>query len=248
MGCYDAFAPFYDRFVGASVDYGARAAYFDGILTPLLKKRGLLLDLACGTGELSVALSGLGWEVIGADASEQMLSLAQQKAQAAGEDILFLHQRMEDLDLFGTVDACVCALDSLNHLTDSKLLRRALARAALFLCQGGIFVFDLNTPYKHRALLGDSCYVFEDRDAMCVWQNRTSRNQTEIALDFFVRQRDGRYTRSSERFVERAYSRGLVERLAASCGLRVLAVYGDDSLCAPHAKTERFIFVTQKEK
>jgi SAM-dependent methyltransferase len=247
MGCYDAFAPFYDRFVGAAVDYPGRAAYFDSILLPLVGRRGLLLDLACGTGGLSVELSRLGWEVIGVDGSEEMLSVAQQKALDAGENPLFLHQRMEALDLFGSVDACVCALDSLNHITDRRLLRRVFARVALFLSPGGVFAFDMNTPYKHRKLLGDNCYVFEDEGAVCVWQNQTQGLRTEITLDFFRRRCDGRYERSSERFCQRAYPSAAVRRLSESCDLRVLAVYGDDSLSPPRAKAGRYIFVTQKE-
>lgn len=246
MASYDAFAPFYDRFVGAAVDYAGRAAYFDSILLPLVGRRGLLLDLACGTGALSVELSRLGWEVIGTDASWQMLSIAQQKAQDAGQDILFLCQRMEALDLYGTVEACVCALDSLNHITCQKRLRRVFERVALFLSPGGVFMFDLNTPYKHRALLSDNCYVFEQEDAVCVWQNRTAKNLTEVALDFFERGRDGRYTRSCERFFQRAYPLAAIKRLAASCGLETLAVYGDDSLSPPRKTAARAIFVTRK--
>lgn len=238
------FAPFYDRF--QSVDYAARASYFDEIIRAEGAERGLLLDFACGTGTLSVELSKLGYDVIGTDASEQMLMIAQQKAFDAGEHILFLCQRMQDLDLYGTVTACVCALDSLNHLTDEKDLCKAIAKVSLFLEPGGVFVFDMNTPYKHECLLGDNCYVYEDDGSMCVWQNETEDGMTTIALDFFTRQKNGLYRRSSEEFCERAYSEKTVRRICRENGLNVTRVYADDSFDAPCDTSQRYIFVAVK--
>ena len=246
MASYNAFAPFYDRFI-KPVDYKRRAVYFDQLIAPHIGEQKLLLDLACGTGSLSIALSQLGYEVIAADASPQMLSIAQQKAYDAGEQILFLNQRMETLDLYGTIDACVCALDSLNHLTDLGALRRALARVSLFLAQGGVFVFDMNTPYKHRALLADNSYVYEQGDTLCVWRNKTDADLlTEIALDFFTRQADGRYIRTGERFSERGYTVKAVSDLLSEVGLTLTALYADDSFDAPKDASERYIFVTKK--
>ena len=245
MASYNVFAPFYDRFQ-RPVDYAARAAYFDRLLRENGVRPGLLLDLACGTGSLSVELAALGYEVIGVDASDQMLSCAQQKAAAAGKNILFLNQRMERLDLYGTVTACVCALDSLNHLTQEAALSRAIARVSLFLEPGGVFVFDMNTPYKQNTLLADRCYVFEDENTVCVWQNETENDLTEIRLDFFSRERNGLYRRETEEFYERAYDEDTVRRLCEKNGLHVEAVYADDTLCAPQKTSQRYIFVTKK--
>lgn len=246
MASYNAFAPFYDRFI-RPVDYKKRAAYFDSIIAQHIGEQKLLLDLACGTGSLSIALSALGYEVIAADASPQMLSIAQQKAFDAEVQILFLNQRMESLDLYGTIDACVCALDSLNHLTDPRALRRALSRVSLFLAPGGVFVFDMNTPYKHRQLLGDNCYVYEEGDTVCVWRNKTDEALlTEITLDFFTRKIDGCYTRTGESFCERGYTVEQVMDMLTDCGLTLTALYADDSFDAPNDTAERYIFVTKK--
>lgn len=246
MASYNAFAPFYDRFI-KPVDYKKRAAYFNSIIVPHIGEQKLLLDLACGTGSLAIALSQLGYDVIAADASPQMLSLAQQKAYEAGQQILFLNQRMETLDLYGTIDVCVCALDSLNHLADPRALRRALSRVSLFLAPGGIFVFDMNTPYKHRHLLADNCYVYEEGDTVCVWRNKTDETLlTQISLDFFTRQADGRYMRSGESFSERGYAPEQITDMLNSCGLTLTALYADDSFNAPNDTSERYIFVTKK--
>ncbi|WMJ84108.1 class I SAM-dependent DNA methyltransferase [Oscillospiraceae bacterium LTW-04] len=248
MASYNAFAPFYDRFI-KPVDYKKRAAYFNSIIAPHIGEQKLLLDLACGTGSLSIALSQLGYEVIAVDASPQMLSLAQQKAYDAGEQILFLNQRMETLDLYGTIDACVCALDSLNHLTDPRALRHALSRVSLFLAPGGVFVFDMNTPYKHSHLLADNCYVYEEGDTVCVWRNKTDETLlTEISLDFFTRETDGRYTRAGESFCERGYALEQITDMLTNCGLTLTALYADDGFDAPNNTSERYIFVTKKGK
>lgn len=247
MDSYNEFAPFYDKFI-TDVDYKKRAAYFDGLIKPYIGEQPLLLDLACGTGSLSIELSRLGYEVIGVDASEMMLSIAQQKAIEAEQQILFLHQRMERLDLFGTVDACVCALDSLNHVTDKRILKRVIARVALLLSPGGVFVFDMNSVYKHRVLLADNCYVFEDDGVVCVWRNRTNDKMlTEISVDFFSRQKGDIYRRSGETFCERGYEREEIEKIISESGLKLLSVYGDDTLEPPEENTERLIFVTKKE-
>lgn len=246
MASYNAFAPFYDRFI-RPVDYRARAAYFHMLFAQQqIGGQALLLDLACGTGSLSVELARLGYEVIGADASAQMLSIAQQKAYEAEQQILFLHQRMETLDLYGTVRGCVCALDSLNHLADERALRRAIGRVALFLEPGGVFIFDMNTPYKHRQVLADHCFVYEQGDTMCVWQNRTEGLRTEILLDFFTHEADGRYQRAAEHFFERAYEPDVVRAVLTDCGLTPLALYAADTTAPPGPDCERYIFVAKK--
>ena len=246
MAGYNEFAPFYDRFQ-ATIDYAARAAYFDTLIQKSGGGRGILLDLACGTGKLSVELSRLGYDVIGVDESEGMLSCAQQRVAESGENVLLLCQDMENLDLYGTVTSCVCALDSLNHLTDEAAFARAISRVSLFLEPGGVFVFDLNTPYKHRELLADRAYVYEDDDAMCVWRNDTEGDLTHITLDFFSRRKNGLYERTSEEFSERAYSADTVRRICAENGLSVCALYADDTYDAPTDTSRRYIFVTRKD-
>lgn len=242
---YRAFAPLYDRLL-ETVDYQKRAAYFDSIIQEYNPERKILLDLACGTGSLSFALSKLGYDVIGVDASEEMLLIAQQKMYETEERVLFLQQRMESLDLYGTIDHCVSALDSLNHLTKSAQLQRAFDRVSLFLMPGGIFVFDMNSPYKHREILADECFVYEQDGAMCVWQNHTEGLLTDISLDFFTEQSDGRYRRTGEHFAERGYEVETIEEMLTRSGLELLKLYGDDSFSPPTATTERLIYVTRK--
>ena len=177
-----------------------------------------LLDLACGTGTLSIELARLGYDVVGTDGSEQMLSEAMQnKARALyGEDfereepsdpsierLLFLCQPMQQLDMYGTIDAAVCALDSLNHITDPAVVQKVFDRVSLFMNPGAVFVFDVNSVYKHREVLGNNVFVFDREDVFCVWQNTLSEDgfQVQMDLDFFAyNDEDDRYTRTQESF------------------------------------------------
>lgn len=247
MSGYGAFAEVYDQLTG-NIDYPARARYFDRILQSYPLPGNILLDLACGTGSLSAAFSRLGYDVIGVDASCEMLSIAAEKKARQNLDIIFLQQEMESLDLYGTVDAVVCVLDSLNHLTDQNALLRALRRVALFLHPDGVFVFDVNTPYKHRHLLAEQTYVYDTGDVYCVWQNEgdaTDPDLVRISLDVFVG--DGyAYTRFEESFCERAYSEQTLRTLCQEAGLTVEAVYGEDSTDPPAEHEERWIFVAKK--
>ena len=161
---YSSFAPFYDALT-ENVDYKKRAEYIGEILAKFNIKDGLLLDLACGTGSLSVEFSKMGFEVIATDASPDMLAEARNKAMEAGENILFLCQKMQETDLYGTVRAIVCSLDSINHLENAYELRKTFRVLKNFIDDGGIMVFDVNTVYKHREVLGNNTFVYDEKDA-----------------------------------------------------------------------------------
>lgn len=273
---YSAFARFYDQLTD-NVHYGQRAAYFDRILRAQLPKTELrlsktelppsktesgliLLDLACGTGSLSLPMAKLGYDVIGVDSSPEMLSVAMQKKSEQDEEassgqgsnsLLFLCQKMEELDLYGTIDAAVCALDSLNHITDEKTLQRVFDKVSLFMNPNGIFVFDVNSVYKHKETLGDNVFVFDREEVYCVWQNHFSAktNVVEINLDFFEYDKEEKaYFRSSESFCERAYPHEAILAFLKHSGLELVAVYGDDSVEPPAPEAQRLVYVARKGK
>ncbi len=246
---YAAFAAFYDRLTG-DVDYAGLAAYLREVF---LRHQGAvprtLLDLACGSGSLSLELAADA-EVIGVDGSEDMLALAGEKAARAGRSLLFLRQDMRCLDLYGTVEGAVCVLDSLNHLLRTADIRAVLRRLRLFLEPGGLFVFDVNTPYKHRVVLGDNAFVLEDEDVVCVWRNRYIPRTCEVAmtLDFFVPAGEGRYDRLTDEVRERAYAGTTMRRLLEEEGFETLAVYGDRSFLTPGPEAERLVFVVRNTR
>lgn len=250
MSGYRHLARYYDVLT-QNVGYARRAAYFDELIRRYARNERpvLLLDLACGTGSLSVELANRGYDVIGTDASQDMLLAASSKAAGVGADILFLCQSMEKLDLYGTVDACVCALDSLNHLPDEAALSRVMNRVALFLCPGGIFVFDVNTAHKHRHVLADNVFLYDLPQVYCVWQNRFHEQgcRVDITLDLFGREADGRFARYTERFSERVFSGACLERCLKENGLRLLEVFAEDTLEKPREDTQRLVYIAMRE-
>ena len=170
MAGYKDFAFFYDLLM-KNADYEGRFDYIIGLLTENGIGEGILLDMACGTGTLSKMFAQKGFDVVGVDASEEMLSKAQEKKLEENFDALFLCQKMEELDLFGTIDAAVCTLDSLNHVTEKGKIIEIFRRVALFMNDGGVFVFDVNTLYKHRKVLGNNAFLFDTENVFCAWQN-----------------------------------------------------------------------------
>ena len=142
MAGYGDFAYYYDMLT-ENVDYEERSNYISGLLAENGVGKGILLDLACGTGTMSFLLSDKGYDVIGVDASEEMLSVAQEKKMESEKDIMFLCQRMEELDLFGTINAAICTLDSINHITDEEIVRKAFSKVSLFMEDKGLFIFDV---------------------------------------------------------------------------------------------------------
>lgn len=248
MSGYDVLAGFYDRLMG-DTGYRERAEY----ILRLMARHGrphpaMLLDLACGSGNLTLPLAEWGIEMIGVDGSADMLAEAQSKP--TGErPILYLQQDMRELDLYGTVSGAVCAMDGLNHILSTDDLREIFRRLGLFIEPDGLLVFDVNTPYKHREVLGDNAFVFEEDDFVCVWQNRLLPRTCEVdmQLDFFVENGTG-YDRLTDRIRERAYALPTWKRLLQDSGFELLGVYGDMTMEPPGDREERVVLVAQNRK
>ena len=244
---YGDFAFYYDS-LNVEAEYEKRAAFFHTLLKEGGVKSGILLDLACGTGTMSEAFAEKGYDVIGVDSSESMLSVANEKKCQSGLDILYLCQKMQELDLFGTVDCCVCALDGINHLTSETDVRLAFRNVALFMRPGGVFVFDVNTPYKHEKVLGNNCFVYDLDDLFCVWQNTFSArdNTTHISLDIFENDSEGEdddvYFRTHESFSERAYPTDLLVSFLKSTGFENIKFFSEFSPDLPEENAERIVF------
>lgn len=248
MRPYSALARYYSKFT-ENVEYGKRTDY----ILNLMHIHGraaprLLLDLACGTGGFSLELAARGADVIGVDISEEMLAAAQAEMYNRGLRVMFIKQDMQHLDLYGTVDSAICMLDSLNHITDINELKRAIYRVSLFLEPDGLFIFDVNTLYKHKEVLSGSCYVYECDGAVCVWSNSecSDDGMVNISLDIFEKKEKDLYSRSTENFSERAYDIELIEEILDSCGFKVCGIYGDMSFEKPDDAEERVYFVAER--
>lgn len=242
---YGIFAEFYDELT-LNVGYDRRAAYLAVLLAKFGHHAGLTLDLACGTGSLTLELAKMGIDIYGADASEEMLSVAQEKAMESNIDTLFLCQKMQELDLYGTIDTCICSLDSINHLTDINDVEKTFERVSLFMNQGGLFVFDVNTVYKHKEILADNTFVYDTDNVYCVWQNSLKENNVvDMDLTFFVPDGES-YFRYDESFSERAYTQEELTELLNKAGFELQAVYGDMGFNEPRENEQRVIYVAKK--
>lgn len=244
---YDNFSRFYDLLTD-NVEYEKRADYFCRLLSLCGIKDGIMLDLACGTGSISVEMAKRGFDVIGVDSSIGMLNAARQKAYESGEQILLLNQSMDDIDLFGTVDCAVCVLDSVNHLADEKQVKRTFEKVSLFMNPGGAFAFDVNTLYKHKNVLADNAFVYDLDELYCVWQNNFNEadGSVDISLDFFEEE-DGVYYRSCESFTEKAYDLADIEKWLEDAGFEIIGIFDDMTTEKAHPETERAVFLAKKK-
>ena len=241
MSCYDALAANYDALTG-DVGYEKRADYLEKLFQKSRIPVHTVLDLACGTGTMTWILTGRGYEMIGVDASEEMLAAAMEKSGSVeGIAPIFLHQSMPKLDLYGTVDAAICCLDSLNYLTNPKDVQRTFDRLRLFIAPGGVLIFDINTVEKLAALDGQ-VFLDETEDTYCVWRPEYRRGICTYYMDLFQLQEDGSWERSFELHRERAYT---VEELTAwleAAGFGEIRTYGDQKMRRPAEGEQRIYF------
>lgn len=248
MSEYGCFAQYYDLLTD-NVEYEKIAARYDELVCRFGGRREILLDLGCGTGSLSESMSRLGYDVIGVDSSEEMLNTALNKKYDSGLNIQYLLQDMRKLDMFGTIDVTVSALDCFNHLDSLDDIKKAFERVSLFAFPDGLFIFDMNTPYKHEMVLSNNAYIYERDEVYCVWQNffEKENNTVTINLDFFIEE-DGMYHRESESFCERAYNSNEIKRLLEETGFELLGEYDGFEENPPNEKSERIVYVAKKVK
>ncbi len=246
MANYAVMAHFYDEFT-EDVPYRAWADFIQSVFQKYGAQPEIVLDLACGTGSLTKLLAEAGYDMIGTDMSPEMLAEASEKTALLNPRPLFLCQRMEKLDLYGTVDAVVCALDSVNYLTSQHTLEAAFARVGLFLNDGGLFIFDVNTEAKFRAI-DMQAYIRESDRCFCAWQAeyQPAKRLMDYYLDFFVAHGKGMYERSSEHHVERAHTLEELKTALEKADMQLEGIYGELTLAPPEKDAGRIFCVARR--
>ena len=247
MPIYENFARVYDTFMD-NVPYKKWEDWIHDRLREAGIYDGLILDLGCGTGNLTQLLGEAGYDMIGVDMSLDMLQIAREKKERSGQDILYLCQDMCEFELYGTVRAVVCACDSLNYILEPEKLEQVFRLVSNYLDPGGMFLFDLNTEYKYRELLADHTFAESREDCSFIWDNyfdeETGINEYELTL--FLTEKEDLCRRYREFHYQKAYSLETVFDLMEKAGLRLCSVYDDYSLKKPGKKTER-ICITAAE-
>ena len=248
MNGYRSLSAFYDRLMTGGVDSVARADYILHLFETYAEKPPkTLLDLACGTGTLCAEFSRRGIDMVGVDGSEEMLSIASVKVKDCTPSVLLLCQDMRELDLRDTVEGAICTQDGMSHLLKTADIKAVFSRLRLFIASGGLFIFDVNTPYKHREILGNRDFVLEQDGVVCTWQNLYNQNtgMVDMRLDFFEPKPDGRYVRTTDEVRERAYTLPTWRKLLAESGFSLEAVYADGTTDPPQDDCERWVLVAK---
>ncbi|MBQ9131378.1 MAG: class I SAM-dependent methyltransferase [Clostridia bacterium] len=259
---YHAIARVYDR-LNAEIDYVAWADFVEACFRRFLRSSPeLVLDLACGTGRMTFQLADRGYDMIGVDGSADMLSEAYLRKGERG-NVLLLQQDMRELELYGTVGAAVCCLDSLNYLLCQQDLTRCFSHVHNYLDPDGLFLFDMNTPYKFRNVYGDNAYVLEDElvwdegeeteervPVYCGWQNSFCEETgiCDFDLSVFEELPDGTYRRSDEVQQERCYTLEQIKATLEQTGFELLGVWEDYDFSMPTDTTQRWYFAARAKK
>ncbi len=250
---YDAISGVYDG-LNADIDYKKWADFFEKCFDKYLQvKPELVLDLACGTGRMTRELASRGYDMIGVDGSDSMLSEAMYSYPSDG--ILYLLQDMRGFELYGTVGAVVCCLDSINYLLETDDVKKTFLLVHNYLDPDGLFIFDVNSPYKFEHVYGDNAYILEDergdgRGVYCGWQNEYDEKSgiCDFYLTLFEENGDGSYTRSDEHQRERCYTLDTLTRLLKETGMELLGVYSDFDFTAASDGDERYYIAARAKK
>ena len=244
---YGGFASVYDEFMD-NIPYNAWYEYLHGLLKEYGISDGIVVDIACGTGEITRRLSQDGYDMIGIDISKDMLNIARQKCDP---DVLLLCQDMRQMDLYGTAKAMVCLCDGMNYLCRKEDLLQALQRVRLFMDHGGIFIFDMKTPYFYQDILGDRTITDNREDASYIWENFYDRDTriNEYLLTVYELADEERdlFVRTDEVHRQKAYMEEEVKKAIEESGMQCMAVYNAFTKDAPDEQTQRMYFVVRKE-
>lgn len=247
MEAYTGFAEVYDTFMD-NIPYEEWTAYIREILMEYDITDGLVLDLGCGTGTMTELLAGYGYDMIGVDNSEDMLEIAMEKKQQSGHDILYLLQDMREFELYGTVRAIVSACDSLNYITEPEELKEVFRLVNNYLDPKGLFLFDFNTEYKYREILGDTTIAESREECSFIWDNYYDEEEkiNEYDLTLFV-QEGKLYRKFEETHYQRAYTLKEMKELLKEAGLKFVTAYDAFTKNMPDEQSER-IYVIAREQ
>lgn len=247
MGIYNGFAYIYDTLM-QDVNYPKWVDYIELLFRHYGVKPRQIVDLACGTGNITILLRERGYDVIGIDQSEDMLFVAREKARNRGMNITFIFQDIRHISLHHPVDAMTCICDGINYISAEEELDLVFEGVYRYLNPGGIFVFDISSYYKLSSVVGNNVFVKTDEDISYIWQNYFDKQSRicEMELSFFVKEGE-HYKRFDEVHYQRAYHAEEIVGHLENNGFEDIGVYQPFTLKPPKKKAERIFFAARKK-
>ena len=250
MEAYTGFAEVYDQFMN-NVPYERWAEYLRGLFLEYGVRNGLMLELGCGTGTMTEQMAEYGYDMIGVDSSEDMLAEAQEKRMESGHEILYLQQDMREFELYGTVRAAVSVCDSVNYITEPEELKEVFRLVNNYLDPEGVFIFDFNTVYKYKEVMGDTVIAEDRGECSFIWDNYYYDEEkiNEYDLTLFIRE-EGKeknlYRKYQETHYQRGYTLDEMKELIQGSGLIFETAYDAFTHEAPTEKSERIYIIARE--
>ena len=247
---YDLLAPFYDA-INSEIDYKSWADFIEKIFNREMKTTPeLVLDLCCGTGRMTLELASRNYDMTGVDISPEMRDIARGLAEERGHDILWLCQDMREFELYGTVDAAVCCLDSINHLMEYDDLVECFSLVHNYLIPDGIFVFDINGKFKFENIYADNTYTLEEEGALCIWENSydPAFRLCDFYITLFKEDTRGKYDRFDDVQTERMYTISELQSALKATDMVFIGAYSDFDFTDATDDSERIYIVAKCRK
>ena len=209
---------------------------------------GLVLELGCGTGKMTRLLADHGYDMIGLDLSEEMLSIASEHTNPE-QGILYLCQDMREFELYGTVRAIVSVCDSMNYILEEEDLKKVFSLVYTYLDPGGVFIFDLNTIYKYETVLGETTISENREEGSFIWENYYDKESgmNEYDLTLFIKEEKNLYRKYEEVHYQKGYDLNEIVAFLKENGLSFVAMYDAFTKEPPGADSERVYVIARKE-
>lgn len=249
MDNYSGYATVYDLSM-EHIPYDKWADYIENIMEQHGIPKGLVLELGCGTGNMTRQMQAKGYDMIGIDLSEEMLSIARQRSEDSDDNILYLCQDMREFELYGTVSAIICVCDSINYMLSKEDLSKVFRLVSNYLDSGGLFIFDMDTEYLYKEVLGDNTTYVSHEKGNFIWENGFYPEEmiNEVNMTLFIKESDSElYSKHEETHVRKAYKLDTIKQLLIESNLEFVAAYHDLSDEDPRPDSER-IYIIAKER
>ena len=242
---YGEFAKIYDELINEDINYDEMVDCILRICNENNIEFNDYLDIACGTGNVTVRIAKHFKNIYGVDLSEDMLREAFDKLKSERIKGKIICQDMTELSLNRKFDLITSVLDSTNYVTDIDGLKNYLKGVYEHLKDDGLFIFDVNSYYKLSEILGNNIYTYSEEDVFYTWENVFEDDLLSMFLTFFVKKGE-LYERFEEEHLERAYKESQLESILEELDFKLINKFDGYSNDNVQANSERIVYVVKK--